>query len=305
MTTPRSPFRPLAGSILPLAAALLVAAAAPRARAADVVARVGATEVTREEVRGYLDTLGATDRQAIERDPALRAQVVRTYLARRAVLKEARAKRFEEEPAVKAQLDRARDEALTELYLDAVSRPPASYPSDAEVQAAYQANQAAFQVPRQFHVAQIFVAAGADKETEAKARRRVEELSAELKRKGADFAALARRSDEKGAAERGGDLGWLSEQQLVQGIRATVVGLAEGVVSGPIQLADGWHVVKLLGTRPASTRPLAEVREALVARLRAERARANRQAHLAKLLEQNPPAVNELALSGLLGGTSR
>lgn len=290
--------RPRAGTRILLALAL--AAASARVAAADVVARVGATEVTREEVRAFLDTLGASERQAVEKDPALRAQVVRSYLARRALLKEAREKRFDEQPAVKAQLDRAREEALTELYLDSVSRPPAGYPSDAEVTAAYEANKAALQVPRQFHVAQIFVAAPAgDRDAEAKARKRLEELSAELKKKGADFAALARRSDEKGAAERGGELGWLTEAQLVPAIRSTVVGLAEGTVSEPIRLDDGWHVVKLLGTRPPSLRLLAEVRDALAARLRAERARAARQAHLAKLLEQNPPAVNELALSSL------
>jgi peptidylprolyl isomerase len=38
----------------------------------------------------------------------------------------------------------------------------------------------------------------------------------------------------------------------------------------------------------------------LSARLRAERAKANRQAYLAKLLDQNPPAVNELVLAGVL-----
>ena len=32
------------------------------------------------------------------------------------------------------------------------------------------------------------------------------------------------------------------------------------------------------------------------AEARAERARANRQAYLAKLLERNPPAINELTL---------
>ncbi len=41
---------------------------------------------------------------------------------------------------------------------------------------------------------------------------------------------------------------------------------------------------------------LAEVRDAIAAQLRSERENANRQAYLAKLLEQNPPAINELAL---------
>ena len=43
------------------------------------------------------------------------------------------------------------------------------------------------------------------------------------------------------------------------------------------------------------------MRGALVAELRAERTQALRRAYLAKLLEQNPPAINELALSKVLG----
>jgi parvulin-like peptidyl-prolyl isomerase len=298
----RSP-RPLAGFPLHLAVAAMLAAACSRGAAEDVVARVGGTDVTREEVRGYLEALGPSEREAVAKDPALRAQVVRAYLARRAVLKEARSKRWDEEPGVKAQLDRARDEALTELYLQSVSRPAAGYPSDAEVQAAYDASKSAFQVPRQYRVAQIFVAAprSADRDAEAKARRRIDEIAAKLKQKGADFSAIARSdSDEKSAAQRGGEIGWLSEQEMVSGIRATVAGLERGGVSEAIRLDDGWHLVKLLETRPPSTRPLAEVRDAIAARLRAERARTNRQAYLAKLLEQNPPAINELALSSLL-----
>jgi hypothetical protein len=45
---------------------------------------------------------------------------------------------------------------------------------------------------------------------------------------------------------------------------------------------------------------LAEARESIATQLRADRARANRQAYLTKLLEQNPPTINELALPKVL-----
>ncbi len=68
-----------------------------------------------------------------------------------------------------------------------------------------------------------------------------------------------------------------------------------------MKLDDGWHIIKLLDTKPAYTRPLSEVRDAIVQQLRAGRGAENRKAYLAKLLQQNPPAVDELALSKLLG----
>jgi len=274
---------------------------APQAIAADIVGKIGGTEVTATEVRAYVETLPVTDRAALAKDPSLLSQVVRTYLARQAVLKEAQAKKYDQQPQVRAQLDRVRDETLTELYLQSVSRPPDGFPSDSELQAAYQANRKAFEVPRQYQVAQIFVsAARGDREAEEKGRRKLEEVTRRLKQK-ADFAAVARElSDERDAGARGGEIGWLAEEQIVPGIRATVVALTKGGVSEPVRLDDGWHVLRLLDLRPPTVRSLAEVRETLTAQMRAERARANRQAYLARLLEQNPPAINELTLPGIL-----
>jgi len=290
--------RLLAGACQGLALSLL---AASTAGAAEVVGKIGGTEVTATEVRAYVETLSASDQAALAKDPSLLSQVVRTYLARQAVLKEAQVKKFDQQPAVKAQLDRVRDEALTELYLQTVSRPPEGYPGDAEVKAAYEANRKSFDVPKQYQVAQIFVAAPrGDREAEERGKRKLDEVTRRLKQR-ADFAVVARElSEERESAQRGGEIGWLAEEQIVPGIRAAALGLGKGTVSEPVRLDDGWHVLKLLDTRAPTTRALAEVREALVGQLRAERARANRQAYLGKLLEQNPPAINELTLPKIL-----
>ena len=176
-----------------------------------------------------------------------------------------------------------------------------AYPDDAEVQAAYDSNRKSFEVPKQYQLAQIFIAAPrGDREADDRGKRKLDEVLRRLKQKG-DFAAVARElSDERDAAQRGGEIGWLSEDQIVVGIRTTAVGLAKGALSEPVRLDDGWHVLKLVDTRPPTVRSLAEVRTLLVAQMRAERARANRQAYLAKLLDQNPPAINELNLSKIL-----
>jgi len=241
--------------------------------AVDVIARAGSTEVTVDELRSYLATLPATERRALAREPAALSQAVRAYLARRALLQEAAAKKLEELPEVKAKLQRVREDALVDLYLDSISVPPEGYPSEADVQAAYEKNGASFDVPRQYRLAQVFVAQGKDAE---QAARRPHPAS--------EFV----------------DLGWLSEAQLVPGIRATVVGLPAGSVSDPVRLEDGWHLVKLLETRPATHRTLAEVRGTIVAGLRAEKTQALRRAHLARLLDRSPPAVNELVLGQVL-----
>ena len=122
-----------------------------------------------------------------------------------------------------------------------------------------------------------------------------------MKVKQGDFAALARaESDEPQSAARGGEIGWLQESAIQPEIRTKVSSLAKGAVSDSIQLGDGWYFVKVLDIREPRTATLDEVRDQLKKVLRAERARLNREAYLAKLQQQNPMAINELALSKLL-----
>ncbi|HWM46443.1 MAG TPA: peptidylprolyl isomerase [Xanthobacteraceae bacterium] len=269
----------------------------------EVVARLGATDVTAEELRSVFVTLDARQQAALARDPALLSQTVRALLANRLVLSEALAKKWEQQPAVMAQLARAREALIVETYLQSVTLPPETFPSETEVKAVYDANASAFLVPRRFQLAQILIAvpAGADKATEDAARKKLDAVLKKAKQPGADFTALAKtESDDAASAERGGDIGWIAEAELRPEIRSQVAGLAKGAVADAVRLDNGWHIVKLIDTQPSHTRPLAEVKDALVQRMRAERAEASRRNYLAGMLKQSPPVINEIALSKLL-----
>jgi hypothetical protein len=123
-------------------------------------------------------------------------------------------------------------------------------------------------MPRQFQLAQIFVALpkDADKTVDDKAKKAVDDIRHKLKTPGADFAAIAIENDSKTS----GDLGWLPESQIRPEIRAQVMQLGKGAISEPIRLDDGWHILKLIDTKAAYTRTLAEVRDQLVQQMRSE-----------------------------------
>ncbi|AHF90297.1 peptidyl-prolyl cis-trans isomerase [Opitutaceae bacterium TAV5] len=268
-----------------------------------MLARISDTDVKTEDIRAALETLDPREQAALARDPNLLSQAVRSLLARQIVLKEALSKKWDQQPAAAAALQRSRDNALVESYLQSVSQPPEGFPSEAELSAFYEANKAQLLVPSQYRIAQIFIAApkdaGADKAEKAKIRS--EAVRKQLAQAGADFGAVAReQSDEKVSAERGGEAGWVLETQLRPELRDAIKTLPVNTVSDAIRLDDGWHIVKVLETKEPHTLKLDEVRGQLAQQLRNERARANRQAYLTKLLEQNPMVINELALSQVL-----
>src|SRR5262249_26202250 len=189
-------------------------------------------------------------------------------------------------PAVAAQLASAHDNLIVESYLQSITAPPKNFPSEAEIKSVFDANASAFLVPRRFQLAQIVVnlAKDADKTAEDAARTKLDDVVKKLKQPGADFASIARSSsDDASTAERGGEVGWVTEPDLRAEIRTQVIGLPKSGYTEPIRLDDGWHILKLLDTEASRTRALDEVRDVVVQRIRAERMEANRRAYVAAL----------------------
>jgi len=281
-------------SVQPAAAAATTGAAAKGG--GDIIAKVGNSDLSADDLRAYVGALGPREQAALAKDPAMLSQTVRLLLANRLVLQELTEKKWDQQPAIAAQLERVKESAMVEMYLRTASTPPASYPSDDEIQKVYDANRASMMLPRQFALEQIFVAApkDADKATEDKARKVLEDAQAKLKAPNADFLAIA------GSESGSSDLGWVAENQIRPEIRTQVLGLAKGAIAEPIRLDDGWHILRLKDTKPAYLRTLPEVREQLVEQMRTERANALRQAYLAEVMRQRPAVINELALSNLL-----
>lgn len=273
--------------------------------AGEVVARLGATDITAAALSDFVRVLDKSIRKQALGDPQLMTRLVRAELARVAVLNEAKSKKWEQRPDVVPQIDRAIDDTIVHSYLASVTTPPDSYPSEAEIQSAYDLNRESFMVPRQYKLEQIFVAvpAGADKKTEDAAQKKAEDLAKKAKAKPADFPDLARASsDHKESAEKGGDMGWAPENQIRPEVRGKIAGMPNGEVTDPIRSQAGWHIVRMVDTKPAAPRALAEVKERLIAALRQRKMQENEQGYLAGLLEKTPVTVNEIALRKIFEG---
>jgi peptidyl-prolyl cis-trans isomerase SurA len=102
-------------------------------------------------------------------------------------------------------------------------------------------------VVQQTHVEHILVKAEAGREDEARAR--IESLRRRILA-GEDFHELARtHSDDPGSAVKGGDLGWITGEEVVPEFARAIQSLPEGELSEPVQSNYGFHLIRVLGRR--------------------------------------------------------
>lgn len=253
----------------------------------DIVARMGEVSLTRAEVQQLAETNPADARSATGLE-----RLVRTEIIRRAVAAEARRQGFDKRPEVATRMEQAARQALVTAYVNDLSRPPEDFPSAEQLRQAYEANKAALQTPRQYRLSQIYLA-GSDEQV----RKRAEDLLREVRRRGSDFAAVARRaSQHTPSAAQGGDMGWLAEAELQPAVREAVEKAGKGDIVGPVKGPEGWHILRVVERKEPQTAPFDQVREGLRNTLRLRRAAELEAAYLDGLLARTPITVNGIAL---------
>jgi parvulin-like peptidyl-prolyl isomerase len=255
------------------------------------------------EILASLTKLDAAEQAALAKDPALLKRVVQLTLVQRLLLREARENAWDQRPDVQLKMERAREAALAESWLQSVAEPPPDYPTEEEIKAAYEERSDSFANPRQYRLAQIFIACpkSAAKPATQKAEAKLAAVKKRLSAYREDFSTIARaESDDSATAANGGEIGWLSDAQIQPELRPHIASLLKHEVSAPVRLNDGWHILKCLDKREAGLPTLIELRSQLITQLRAEKTKASSEARVARLLKENPVTINEVALTEAL-----
>ena len=145
------------------------------------------------------------------------------------------------------------------IKLDAATM--AQQVSDAEIQAYYDEHQAEFTTPARHRYSVI------QTKTEDQAKQVLDAL-----KKGEDFAALAKaKSTDIISARNGGDMGWLEESTTPDELKNAKL-TEKGQLSDVITSSVGFLVARLDDTQPAQVKPLAEVRDAIMAKVKQNKA---------------------------------
>ena len=272
------------------AAACLLVAAAPED---PVIAERGHDHITLSQARALVAAADPDTRKRLAASPAALTELLRNVLLQRALLEQAQAEHWEQRPEVAALLARAHDQLVTQSLLAGHAALPAGYPSDTELQTAYDQNKSKFMQPRGYHLAQLFVPKASL--PAADAQKRLAAMRQQATRGRLTFEAAAKQI----AGAQVLDLGWVSEAQLVPAIKAAVAGLLEGGLTDPVCTDNGCHLIRLVATRPAGPAPLADVRDGLVRALREQKRGELERAYASTLLAKQPVAINEIELSRL------
>lgn len=199
----------------------------------------GSNPVTKQEfLRNYQKN--TLNKKADLSEPALR-EYLNLYSLFRMKVKEAELRQLDTLPSIQRELDNYRkqlaknyltDEQVTnKLYREAYDR-----------------------MKEERRVSHILLMAppnmGAD--DTLKLYKRMDSIYTALTKKKADFSVLASKySEDRGTAERGGDIGFMTSLQTLYPFESAVYATEAGKISAPFRTQLGYHIIKVTEKRPA------------------------------------------------------
>jgi peptidyl-prolyl cis-trans isomerase C len=263
---------------------VLLMAGAGSVTAQTLVSRDGVVVSTTDLMVGAPRKPGEQSQSSPFAQPEAVKQTISNMLVRRVLAQAAVAEGLDKDPAVQAALAQARDRVLSDAKLarmDEANRPSAAL-AESYARTVYNANPKRFEQPQQIRARHVLI--GKDTEN---GRAKAEALLQELKA-GADFEAVAKaRSDDKGSAARGGDLGLFARGRMVKPFEDAAFALSNpGQLSDVIETQFGFHIIQLVEKKPAGLRSFEEVKTALLRETEAALVNDGRSKEQARILSE-------------------
>lgn len=193
-----------------------------------------------------------------------------------------------DEAAVKAYYDQNPDALMTPeqarieyavLSVDALASKVTVDPNDVRKQ--YDANLANYTSAEERSASHILITVkpGASDAEKAAAKKKADDIAAQVRAAPARFAEIAKaESQDPGSAAQGGDLGTFGRGTMVKAFEDAAFAAKPGEIVGPVQSDFGWHVIKVTGSRAATQRPFDEVKGQIETVLRQQLAQERFQA---------------------------
>ena len=159
--------------------------------------------------------------------------------------------------------------------------------TDEQAKAFYDSNMKEFEQPETVKATHILFMVDADAPADVvKQKEDAATKAAERAAAGEDFTTLAKElSEEPGAAESGGDLGFFPKDRMVPEFAEVAFAQKVGDISKPVKTQFGWHIIKVTDKKTAGTVPFDQVKDQVTSFLKSSGQREAVQAVLNKLKE--------------------
>lgn len=134
--------------------------------------------------------------------------------------------------------------------------------TDEETQEFYDGRKDQFNEPEQVQASHILVMVKSEATQEEKdaAREKIEAILAQVKA-GEDFAELAKEHSDCPSKEKGGDLGFFAQGQMVKPFEDAAFALSDGEISDVVETQYGYHLIKVTGRKSQRQIPFDEVKD--------------------------------------------
>jgi serine/threonine protein kinase len=147
--------------------------------------------------------------------------------------------------------------------------------TQADVKSFYKSNQKEFEQPETIKASHILFMAEANASPDVvKQKERAAKKAVARAKSGEDFTQLAKElSEEPGARESGGDLGFFPKDRMVPEFANVAFAANINDISDPVKTQFGWHIIKVTDRKPAGIVPFNEVQDQITSYLKATRQR--------------------------------
>ncbi|MEN8257882.1 MAG: peptidylprolyl isomerase [Thermodesulfobacteriota bacterium] len=281
-------------TILPLLCGLLFLSTGFAVAEEDskVLVTAGADTLTQAEFNLMLVSMPPQLKAMMDSQPELQQSMLSRWADFSVLAQEAKSQGINKESLVQAKINDLTSRVLVEELI--VRSTGKSEVPDKALQAYYDSHKADYAHEAMVKAQHILIKVddANNKEQVEAAKKTIMDIKSRLD-KGQSFDTLAQKlSDDVGSKMNGGDLGFFGKGSMVPEFEAAAFNTKKGEVSAPIQTKFGWHLIKVTDTKKPGFTPMAEVKEDITAKVRAENQQAEVESMLATLKKKFPVTIH-------------
>ncbi len=252
----------------------------------EILAEIGNIRITVDDFEERISNLPARYRRVVNNR---RDEYLQDFINDKLLYRAARGAGVHDKEEVRKLIAQARKKIIISRFLKDEVEDRIDI-SEEEVAAYYENNASEFLSPAIMRLSHILV----------QSREEAQDLLKQLD-DGYEFESLARAKSVDPSAQRGGDVGFFPQGQLMPEFERAINSLEVGEMSGVVETNLGYHIIKLTGREEPKPVPLAQVEERIRKRLYQQEKQYLFNKLLNDLRESVTIKINEEALAAKSG----